>query len=340
MLVYLRAARWRLGAGVLLAASLSALAMAQVDQTQRFFRIGTAASDGAYFSLGGIIANAISNPPGSRPCDRGGSCGVPGLIAVAQSTQGSVENLELIVKGELESGFCQADIAYAAFKGLGRFSKAPVTGLRTIASLYREAVHIVVRGDSGIVTVAELKGKRVAVGEEGSGTLSDAEAILNAYKLKRSDVQVQYLRPGQASDALRKGRIDAFFLVAGAPADTVAELAETIPIRLLPISAEAIERLHQTHPFLTRAVIPAGTYLNVAEAETAGVAVEWVVMAGLDDDLVYGITKALWEKSTRKLLEESGPAGRQIQLERAVEGLAIPLHPGAERYYREIGVIK
>lgn len=345
-MVSLRVAWWRFVAGAFLGAALIMPGWAQQEAKPdqqpplHFFRIGTGATSGTYFSIGGLIANAISNPPGARPCDRGGSCGVPGLIAVAQSTQGSVENIELINKGQLESGLCQADIAYAAVHGLSRFARSPVKGLRAVASLYREAVHIVVRADSNIASVAELRGKRISVGEEGSGTLVDAEAILGAYKIRRREVHLKFLKPGQASDALRHDTIDAFFLVAGAPDLTIGELADSVPIRLLPVSEDVVKRLRRSHPFLGKTIVPADAYKDIPETETVSVAAEWVVKADLPDDLVYGITKALWQQSTRKLLDEGHPDGKQIRIETALEGLAIPLHPGAERYYREVGVLK
>ena len=340
-----RAMVWRLLAGVIavaLATVPAARAPADADRQQafHFFRIGTGASSGSYFPIGGLLASAISGPPGARPCERGGSCGVPGLIAVAQATQGSVENIELIGKDQIESGLCQADIAFAAYRGLGPFARQPMPNLRVIASLYREAVHVVVRADSRIRSVADLKGKTVSVGEERSGTLVDAEAILNAYHVHRKDVHIEFLTPGQASDALRERRIDAFFLVAGAPVLTITELAESTPIRLLPVSGSALKPLRQSHPFFGETTIPAESYKGVPATATVSVGAEWVASTALDPDLVYGITKALWEKSTRKLLDSGLQEGKQIRLESALEGLAIPLHLGAERYYREVGLIK
>lgn len=343
MAVLLRAAWWRLLAGTIVfgfAASAAMPAGAQNQQSLRFFRIGTGSSDGSYFPIGGLIASAISGPPGARLCELGGSCGVSGLIAVAQSTRGSMENVELIGKGQLESSLAQAGVAYEAYAGRGRFAKAPVRKLRAIASLYREAVHIVVRADSGITSVAELKGKRISVGEEGSGTLLDAEAILEAYGIHRNKVQFRFLKPGQASDALRNRQIDAFFLVGGIPTLTVTELVESTPIRLLSLSAHAIATLRHAHPSFGQTTIPVGTYQNVPLVKTITVEAMWVTSADMDEDLVYGITKALWSNSTKKLLESGGPEGKQITLESALEGLTIPLHPGAERFYREVGALK
>ncbi len=340
-----RGTRWRLLAGVIAAGVLGdpgclpAAEESNQAQAMHFFRIGTGASGGTYFPIGGVIASAISSPPGARPCAQGGSCGVPGLIAVAQSTEGSVENAARIKAGEIESGLCQADLAYAAFYGLGPFVKSPMNKLRAIANLFQEAVHIVVRADADITSIAQLKGKRVSVGEEGSGTLIDAEAILAAYKVRRKDVRAVFLKPGAASDALREGRIDAFFMVAGWPVPTLAALAEALPIRLLPVDADALPKLRLTHPFFGLAQIPEGSYKGVPATGAVAVEAVWVTSSALDADLVYGVTKALWEKSTRRLLDLGHPEGRQIRLDTALEGLAIPLHPGAERFYREAGLL-
>jgi TRAP transporter TAXI family solute receptor len=309
------------------------------EPASRYFRIGTAASGGTYFPIGGLIASAISSPPGARPCEEGGSCGVPGLIAVAEATQGSVENIRLIGAGRLEAGLCQADVAEAAFRGLGAFAKAPQPRLRAIATLFRESLHLVVRADSPITEIAQLKQKRVSLGEEASGTEVDAEAVLAASHLRLRDVTALFLSPGEASDALRAGSIDAFFLVAGAPVSTIVELAETTPIRLLPIHGPAMEALHKAHAFLLASSIPAGLYHGVGATETVGVGAELVVAAELDEALAHDVTKALWNDGTHKLLMGGHPEGARIRLEHALDGLAIPLHPGAERYYREIGLI-
>src|SRR5262250_501825 len=155
---------------------------AHAEDETRFFRIGTGPTTGNYFTIGGIIANAIRNPPGSSPCDKGGSCGVPGLIATAETTQGSVQNVELIADTTLDSGLCQSDVAYWAYTGTGMFSEGkPFDGLRAIANLYQESLHIIVRADSKIETISDLRGKRISPGGRGSGTRATASLVLGAY---------------------------------------------------------------------------------------------------------------------------------------------------------------
>lgn len=306
----------------------------------RFFRIATGTTAGTYFPIGGLIANAISNPPGSRPCERGGSCGVPGLIAVAQATIGSVENIELMRAGTVEAGLAQADTAYWAFTGTGPYaSKGAFTGIRSIGTLYMEAVHLVARGAAPIETAADLKGKLVSVGEEGSGTLVDARVILAAYGLTEKDIEARYLKPGTAGDRLARGELDAFFMVGGAPVGAVADVANRVPVRLVPFADPAAERLREQQRFFKDIVIPADTYTGVPETPTLGVGAELLVRADLSPDLVYGITRALWHENTRRLLADGHPRGKSIVPENAVSGNSLPLHPGAERYYRETGLI-
>jgi len=301
-----------------------------------YFRIGTGSSSSTYFPIGAVIANAISNPPGSRACERGGSCGVPGLIAVAQTTRGSIENVEAIRDGVLESGLSQADIAYWAYKGAGIFSeRGPFSNLRAIANLYQESLHVVVRADSDIESIPQLKGKRVAVGEEGEATMVTARLVLDAYGLSAKRIKPVYLAPQAAAEALRAQEIDAFILVGGSPVPVVTDLAEDVAIRLLPLDGEPAQQLRQEYPFLTVDVILADTYRGVPGTVSLGVGTLWVVSAELDTELVYGITRALWHETTRKLLDDASPLGRKIRMETALSGVPIPLHRGAERFYAD-----
>lgn len=320
---------------------------ALVAQESKFFRIGTGPAGGTYFPIGGIIANAISNPPGSRPCDRGGSCGVPGLLAVAQSTQGSVANILAMENGTLESGLVQADVAFWAYNGDKNFHFAEKSTkkidnfhkLRAIASLYPETIHIVVRKGAKIDSVDDLKGKRVSLGEKESGTRVDAEIVLGAYGLSSKSVKAVYLNPGQAADMMHAGELDAFFFTAGYPAAAVADLAEAEDVVLLPIVGKQAEALRKRYPFFFQRSIPGNVYRGVDATPTLAVSAQWLVSADVDAELVYQITKALWHENTRRLLDQGHREARSIRLDTALDGIAIPLHPGAERFYREVGRI-
>jgi hypothetical protein len=325
---------------ILLATLLALIAASAFAQASHFFRIGTGSTGGTYFPIGAILASAISNPPGSRECDRGGSCGVPGLIAVAQSTSGSVENVRALAAGTLESALSQADVAFWAFHGRHTFAESgPIKNLRAIANLYPEMIHIVVRRDAGILTVRDLKGKRVSLDREGSGTLVDAMLILEAYGLKAEDLAIEHLEPGPAADRLREGTLDAFFFVAGVPAAAITDLAATVPVGLVPITGPESERLRQTYPFFSANYIPAGAYPGVYSTPTVSVGAQWLVSASVPEETVYGVTRALWHPSTEKLLDAGHAQGKHIRKETALDGIGIPLHPGAIRYYREAGLL-
>lgn len=309
-------------------------------QEMRFFRIGTGSISGVYFPVGGLLGSIISSPPGSRPCESGGSCGVPGLVAVAQATLGSVANAEAIQSGELESALVQADVAYFAYKGLGPFAgKAPMTNLCAIANLYPEAAHVVVRADSPISTIGDLKGRRVSLDLAGSGTRAVALTILKGYGIDPGTLKQINSQIGPATDRIRNGRIDAFFFVGGFPAAALSRLARETKIRLLPVAGKAADAIRGRDPFMSTAHIPKGTYRNVDAVDTIAVGAQWLVSDKVDANTVYGIVSALWHPSSLRLLEHSVPAASQIHLKNALKGLTVPLHPGAARYYRSVGML-
>jgi TRAP transporter TAXI family solute receptor len=305
----------------------------------RFFRIGTGGVAGTYYPIGGMIAHAISNPPGSRSCDSGGSCGPPGLMLIAQSANGSVANVNDIHIGKLESGFVQSDIAYWAFTGTGIFEgDAPKNDLRAIANLYQENIHLVARKDSGIRQVRDLIGKRVSIDEPGSGTLIDAGLVLQEYGVSKDLLEIEYMKPVMAIDRIRTNKLDAFFIVAGYPARSIFELAGDTDIVLIPIDGPEADNLVSRYQFFARDNIPQDVYAGVARTETISVGAQWLVSASVDTETVYQITRSLWHKNSRRLLDNGHIKGKQISLHSALDGIAIPLHPGARRFYNEIGL--
>jgi len=323
------------GLGTALAAS-STLA-----QEITFFRINTGGTAGTYFPIGGLIANAISNPPGSRTCADGGSCGVPGVVATAVASNGSVANVSAIATGAAQSGFTQSDVAYWAFNASGIYEGRPkVDVLRAIANLYPESFHLVARKGAGIKTIKDLKGKRVSLDEPGSGTLVDARLILAAYGLTEKDMKAEYLKSQQAADKLKDNALDAFFSVSGWPLGAIAELAATTGIDLVPIDGPEAENLIKTYSFFAADEIPDGAYKGVNGVKTVSVNAIWATSSKQPDKLIYDITAALWNPSTRRLLDSGHAKGRVIKLETATQGLGIPLHAGAEKFYKEKGLIK
>jgi TRAP transporter TAXI family solute receptor len=323
------------GLGTALAASPT------LAQDITFFRIATGGTAGTYFPIGGLIANAISNPPGSRTCADGGSCGVPGVVATAVASNGSVANVSAIATGSAQSGFTQSDVAYWAFNASGIYEGRPkVDVLRAIANLYPESFHLVARKGAGIKTIKDLKGKRVSLDEPGSGTLVDARLILAAYGLTEKDMKAEYLKSQQAADKLKDNALDAFFSVSGWPLGAIAELAATTGIDLVPIDGPEAEALVKAYGFFATDEIPDGAYKGVNGVKTVSVNAIWATSSKQPDKLIYDITAALWNPSTRRLLDSGHAKGRVIKLETATQGLGIPLHAGAEKFYKEKGLIK
>jgi uncharacterized protein len=312
----------------LLAVSLALAAAVGGAQAQQFFRIGTGGTAGTYYPVGGAIANAVSQPGK--------------IVVTAQASNGSVANVTAIAGGQMESGFSQSDVATWAQKGTGLYEGKPnVPGLRLIANLYPESVHVVVRKGAGVKSVADLKGKRVALDEPGSGTLVNAKAILAAYGLKESDLKPEYIKPNQAGDKMKDGSLDAFFFTGGAPAGAIAELASAgSGIDILPIDGPQAEALKKTSGFFADDTIAADTYKGVGQVKTLAVGAQWVTSDKADANTVYEITKALFSDAAQKQLAAGHAKGKFITKENAVRSAGIPFHPGAEKFYKEAGLLK
>jgi hypothetical protein len=307
-----------LGAGV----SLSGSAYAQ----QKFFRIGTGGTGGTYYPIGGLIGNAISNDK---------------INVSAVATNGSVANVNGIVAGSMESGFSQADVNFWAYTGTGIYEAKPkVDELRAIANLYPESVHVVMKKGLGAKSIADLKGKRVSLDEPGSGTLVNARAILSAYGLSERDIRPQYLKQQQCAEKLKDGSLDAYFQTTGYPQGTLSELAATNGFELLPLAGPEADKLQAQYGFFAKDEIPSGIYKDVAGVKTLSVGAQWVTSAKIDADLIYQITKALWSAKTRTALDAGHAKGKAIRKETALVGIGIPLHPGAEKFYKEAGLLK
>ena len=235
----------------------------------------------------------------------------------------------------------QADIAHWAHTGTGLFGdQGAIANLRAVANLYPESLHIVVHGSAGIKNIADLQGKRVSLGERSSGTLVDAKAVLAAYGLDENDVEPIYLKAGASSLMMRSGELDAFFFVGGYPVTAITELARDVEIGLVAVDGAPADHLVADYPFFAKSAIPAGVYNGIGATRTISIGAQLLVSADVDDDLVYGITRALWHKNTRRLLDGGHAKGREVRLETALVGIAIPLHRGAERYYREVSLIQ
>ncbi|WP_334068078.1 TAXI family TRAP transporter solute-binding subunit [Nereida ignava] len=328
-------------AGITLAGALAVPAVAQ-DPT--FFRIGTGGAGGTYFPIGGTIANGISSPPGSRACDEGGQCGVPGLIAIAQSTTASVFNNAAVQNGELEAGLAAADVTRSMYLGEGKFDGKPHPKLRVVANLFPEDLHLVMPKGASINDLSDLEGKRVGIAQAGSGTQVAVLQMLEAWGVTRDNMEEAELNNSQSAERLADGQIDAYFYAAGWPVSAMVQLSSTKGMSLHSFTDEDLTKINEIIPAYIPSEIPGGVYEGVDEAvKTPAVSALLNVSSDLSEELVYGITKALWNENTRRLLDNGHAKGKQITPDTALDGilaLGVPLHAGAEKFYKEAGLLE
>ena len=294
----------------------------------RLLRIGTGGLLGVYYPIGKALAESIT-----------GASIASGLVAVAQTSGGSVANVRALAAGEIEVGLVQADSAHSALRGEGPFASVDgASEIRAVASLYPERLQIITRRDAGITGVPDFRGKSVSLDVTGSGTLVIMRIVLAAYGLTEEDFQPVYLKPEFTREWLAQGRLQGFCLMAGTPAKAVQDIFGD-EHSLVPISPEIAREIAQKHPYLAAGVIPAWTYPGVQDTPTIEVRALLVVRADMDEALVHDITAAVWNERTLGTLREAHAQGRFIAPNTALTGLSIPLHKGARRYYEEQGLL-
>ncbi len=268
-----------------------------------------------------------------------GVLGLPGYIGVAQSSGGSVANVRALASGEIETGIVQADVAAWAFQGERVFAgDESVKVVRAVASLYPEKFQIVTRRDANIRSVSDLRGKRISIDEIGSGSLMVMRIVLDAYGLSEKDMYPLYLKPNFTDDKMVKGELQGFVVMAGIPMEAAQRVAD-IGLFFVPIDREIALRINAKFPYLVPGEIPAGAYPGVPDTPTLQVHALLVVSSAIPEDLVYQLTASLWSERTLSLLKGGHPQGKAITLKTALQGISIPLHPGAERFYREHGIV-
>lgn len=300
---------------------------------KKFFVISTGGTGGTYYPLGGILAQGLNER-------------VPNLVATAQASGASIVNCNLIKDRQAESAFVQSNVAYNAFSGKAQFEGKAVQNLRGIASLYPETIQVVARADAGIKTVKDIKGKRLIPGDRGSGTEVDTLNVLSAYGYTYKDFAgVDWLGFSGAAQRLQDKQADVTFTTAGWPTSAIQELAFGTKITMVPIDEPMINKLTKDFPFYSKIVIPKDIYKTDKDIPTITTMAQWVVDANVPEDTVYRMTKALFEGTPEKpsvaeLMAKAHAQGKNVQLKTALSGMAIPLHPGAEKYYKEKGLIK
>ncbi|HIH73047.1 MAG: uncharacterized protein PWP49_1546 [Thermococcaceae archaeon] len=284
--------------------------------------IYTGGTGGVYFPLGSRYAEILTKND---------------IPAKAVTSGASVANAKAIGDGNAQAAILQNDVAYYAYNGLYMFEGQAIKNIRGVAALYPETVQFIVRADSDIKTLQDLAGKKVAIGAPGSGVAVAAEQVLKAAGIWDSIEKVNQ-DFNEASQSLKLGQVDAAIIVSGIPTPSVNQIAVQTPVRVLPISDDILNKLRQQgYIFYVRQVVPTGTYNGVEEdTPTLAVKAMLAVSADLSEDTVYQMTKILFENLDQLRAEHQ--KAQAISLETALDGMSIPLHPGAIKYYEEKGL--
>lgn len=303
----------------LVAVALVMALMACGAPKQTFVNIASGGTGGTYYPLAGAMATIWQDA-------------IKGMNASAQTTGASVANVNLLREDKADVIFVQNDIAYYAVNGQEMFKDKAFPNLRGMATLYPETCQLIVLVESGIKSVADLRGKKVAVGAAGSGVEANARQIMAAAGITYADIQPQYLSFNEASSNLKDGNIDAAFVTAGHPTAAVQDISATKAIAVISIGDDLANRLMSQYPFYTKTVIPAGTYRGVdANVSTVAVKAMLAVSDKLDADVVQKMLKSLFESNDR--LSAAHRMGAMVTKATARDGMSLPLHPGAEKFY-------
>ena len=327
--------------GLLTVAAQGGSAASDSGTSQRIsFQISTGTTTGTYFPVGELLAGLLSHPPGISRCQATNVCGPQGLIVNMRATEGSVANVRAVNSGTASSGLAQADVVALAVAGEGPFKKTgPARQIRVIANLFGEDMHLIAATKAKIKTVEDLRGKRVSLSTEGSGTIVTARAVLAAYRLPEWRLAATYDTSDKAIDMLRQGKLDALFFVGGTPVNAIDQLLEDGVAVLVPIDGAGRKRLLTQAPHLSASTIPAGTYAGSASVETVSMGALWITNATQPDNLVTGMVRALYNPLNRRMIEGRRVGTNFIELNSAAKGTAAPFHPGAARYFSEMRVM-
>ncbi|MCL2480293.1 MAG: TAXI family TRAP transporter solute-binding subunit [Spirochaetaceae bacterium] len=288
-------------------------------------RLATGGSAGTYYAYGSAVAQILNEKTK--------------ITVSVQSTGASRANIQLIDAGEVEMAIVQNDVMDYAWRGVDLFNGQKINSFSTMAALYAEVCQIVASPASGIKTLADIKGKRVSVGDAGSGVEFNARQILESYGITFDDIQKQNLGFNASADALRDNKIDAFFCVAGAPTPAIVDLATNREIVILEVDKTHADQLMRKYPFYTRFPVPAGSYKGQnADVMTVAVKATFIVSNKLSEETVYKLTKALFEN--KATIEAAHAKGLELSPSYAVDGISVPFHSGAAKYFKEIGALK
>lgn len=310
--------------GILAALGLSATLILSAcnagggDEEYKFLSIVTGGTTGTYYTLGGTIAQIISDEVE--------------VETTAEVSQASAANMTALKDGKAEIAFVQTDIAYYATAGEFMFEGDAIDSIAAIGALYPETIQLVTTAKAGITSYEDLKGKKVSVGAPGSGTFANAEQLLEIHGMTMEDIKAQNLDFAESQESLQSGQIDAAFITSGTPTGAVEALSATTDVVIVPVEDAKADELIEKYPYYAKETIPVDTYKSTVEVPTVSVLAMLAVSKDLPEDLVYDITKAIYE-NTDKIQH---PKGAFIKAETALDGIDIDVHPGAQKYFDEV----
>ena len=304
--------------------SAFAVGASQGGSTQQI-RMATGGTAGTYYAYGSVLSQIL-----------GEKTNIPITV---QATGASKANIQLMDAGEVELAMVQNDVMDYAWNGVDLFNGEKTQSFTAMAALYAEVCQVVANPGAGIRTIADLKGKNVSVGDAGSGTEFNARQILEAYGVTFNDIGLQNLSFAASADALRDNKIDAFFCVAGAPTPAIVDLATTKEIAVLEVDDAHVAELRKNYPFYTQFPIDNGSYRGQAGAiKTVAVKATFIVSPKVSEDTVYRLTKSLFDNKAE--ITTAHIKGEELSTAYAVDGISVPFHPGAVRYFKEVGAMR
>ncbi len=296
--------------------------------TAEFITIGTGSVTGTYYPTGGAVCRLVNKYKKETKI----RCSV-------ESTGGSVYNINTIKNGELDFGIAQSDVVYQAAEGQKKFEGKAVKKLRSVMAIYPELFTLVTRKEAGIKDIMDVKGKRINLGNPGSGNEATALALFNALNIKKSDLGFAgVLKAGEAPDALRDNKIDGYFYMVGHPTANIKDASNSVDIAITPIKNEKVDAFVKANPYFAKADVPAGLYKGVdTPVSTFGVKAVLVTSTDVSEKAVYTLVKAILENFDD--FKKLHPAYANITKESLLDGLSAPLHEGAKKYFKEAGLL-
>jgi len=292
--------------------------------------IGTGGVTGVYYPTGGAISRMINLQKD-----------VYQIKATVESTPGSVYNINAVISGDLDFGIAQSDRQYQAYHGLAEWADSgKQEDLRAIFSIHPESITLIVSEESGINSLADLKGKRINLGNPGSGQLQNSRDILKAIGLDEKDFNAEFVKAVEAPGLLQDERIDAFFYTVGHPNGNIKESTSgRIKVKIIPITGPEIDKMLEEFPYYAKSVIPKEFYpnsLNEEDINTIGVKATFITSVNVNEKIVYAMTKEVFENLEE--FKKLHPAYKVLTKENMMAGLSAPIHEGASRYFKEIGL--